>query len=92
MHGVGDVNLSLISLILNKLDSENEIKPTKEELFELRQRLNLNTYEIGKLIGVSKRTWERYESGKYEISRSSWIYLLMIANELPGVRVLKIGE
>lgn len=84
--------LNLVNLLLNKLDSEITANPSKEELVELRLRLDLNTRDIAKLIGVSKRTWERYESGKYKISSSSWVYLLMIANELPGVRVLKIGE
>lgn len=83
--------LNLVDLLLNNLDSDNT-PPTKDELRELRISLGINTKQIGKLIGVSKRTWERYESGEYEISYSSWIYLKMIANELPRVRVLVIGD
>ncbi len=86
------VTLTAIDLILNKLASESTQPPTSDELIELRKRLDLNTRDIAKLIGVSKRTWERYESGDYEISCSSWFYLKMIANELPGVRVLVIGD
>lgn len=86
------ITLNPIDLILNKLASKDSVPPTSEQLIELRKRLDLNTVDIAKLIGVSKRTWERYESGKYEISHSSWLYLLMIANELPGVRVLVIGD
>lgn len=84
--------LNLIDLLLSKLDSPDSKPPTKDEIVALRMRLGLSIREMSKLIGVSKRTWLRYEHGEYEISHSSWLYLLMIANELPGVRVLKIGE
>ena len=84
--------LSLNNTLLQIIESETISKPAANDIKALRQRLDLNTTQIGLLIGVSKRTWERYESGKLILSYSSWIYLLMIANELPGVRVLHIGD
>ena len=80
-------------LTMTLLDSlEEDEVPTKDEVREIRKKLELNTTQAGKIVGVSKRTWERYESGKQVLSRGSWIYLKLIANELPRVKVLVIGS
>lgn len=60
-------------------------------LKEYRARNNLNTNDVAIILSVSNRTIERIESGKQPLKNKDWLYLQLIANELPFMKVLKIG-
>lgn len=66
--------------------------PNYLQVKELRRTLNLNTQQAGDLIGVSKRTWERYENGTLMLSTSRWLYLSLIAGLNPKIKILSFGE
>lgn len=44
---------------------------TKEEVKKLRKRLMMNTREFGNAVGVSSRTVEDWEQGRYRPSGSA---------------------
>lgn len=81
----------LASVILERLDEEQFTVPEPGEVKALRERLKLNVKEAAKLMNISRRTWERYESGSQKMNKSSWFFLLLIADEVQGFSVLNIG-
>lgn len=64
--------------------------PTGREIKAYRVRNNLSTTQAAKLICVSRRSWKRYENGSLPINRSSWLFLLLVANEREEAKVLLI--
>lgn len=70
---------------LNQLDY-----PDGVALRAFRGRNNLSTAQASEIVGVKRRTWERYENGTLLISKANWLFLLLIANEVPDVKVLII--
>ena len=51
---------------------------TKEEIRRLRKRLMMNTREFGNAVGVSSRTVEDWEQGRYQPSGSARKLLEML--------------
>jgi DNA-binding transcriptional regulator YiaG len=82
--------MEVTQAILNELQSISN--PTYSEVKALRKALNINTEQAGVLIGVSKRTWERYESGSLIMSNSRWLYLSIIAGNNPTIKILNFGN
>lgn len=64
--------------------------PDGEMLRAYRKRHDLSTAQASTLISVSVRTWERYENNSVAINKSSWLFLLLIANEVSEAKVLII--
>ncbi len=69
----------------------NEVQlPDREMLKAYRKRHGLTASQAAALVDVSVRTWERYEQGSVAINKSSWLFLLLIANEISEAKVLII--
>ena len=81
----------LVSAILERLDEEQFVVPAAGEIKALRECLKLNVKQAAKLMSISRRTWERYESGSQKMNKTSWFFLLLIADEVQGFSVLNIG-
>lgn len=82
--------MEVAQAILNELSVTSN--PTASEVKDLRGSLNLNAKQAGSLIGVSKRTWERYESGTLIMSESRWLFLSIIAGNNPTIKILSFGK
>lgn len=54
---------------------------------KLREDLGLSVKEAAKLVGVSRRTWERYENGSAKPNRLTILTLKMVLGELPEFKV-----
>lgn len=85
-----DLFMEVAQIILSELSVTSN--PKASEVKALRKSLNLRAEQAAILIGVSKRTWERYESGTMIMSNSRWLYLLIIAGKNPTIKILNFGN
>lgn len=69
-------NLLINSIAVNNLDIGNRLKA-------LRERQQLTQEEVGKYIGVTKATINRYETGEINIKRTAAIKLAKVLKTTP---------
>jgi len=52
--------------------------PSAEDVREIRRKLGLKQHEAAARIGMSRRTWQDYERGKIEITKSAAMLIRML--------------
>lgn len=82
--------MQLAQIILSELQDFDT--PNPNQVRELRKALNISTQNAADLIGISKRTWERYESGDSQMKSHCWFYLTLIAGTNHKIKLLSFGE
>jgi len=59
--------------------------PKPNEVKEARQRAHLSQKDASKLIYTSVNTWNRWETGKYEMPLCEWHLFILLTNEVNKV-------
>lgn len=77
-----------VERVVEALSDDGARSPEPDELKQYRSRHSLSTKQTAVLVGVDKRTWERYETGQLVLSKSRWFFLRLIANEIDNSKIL----